>query len=116
MGFVYSMSRNSNIWDVFWTDQVQMGYNLVGSWQLPLGSQLMLGIFRFSVLGSCMKHCLHLLLRMAVRQCYGKRRRYQVRAVQMDNVTGLVSIKRIDSPECMDKGVVRSDEGGRRKD
>ena len=34
----------------------------------------MLGICSFSVLESCMKHCLYLFLCMAVRQCYGKRR------------------------------------------
>ena len=38
-------------------------------------SQLMLGICSFSVLESCMKHCLCLFLCMAVRQCYGRRRR-----------------------------------------
>ena len=30
MEFGKSMSRNSNIWDVFWTNQVQMGLNVVG--------------------------------------------------------------------------------------
>ena len=37
MGFVYSMYPNSNIWDVFWTKQVQMGQNVGGGWQVPLG-------------------------------------------------------------------------------
>ena len=32
-------------------------------------------ICRLSGLESCMKHCLYLFLRLAVRQCYGRRRR-----------------------------------------
>ena len=42
---------------------------------VPSGPQLMLGICSFSVLESCTKHCLYLFLIMAVRQCYGRRRR-----------------------------------------
>ena len=38
MGFVLSMSLNSNIWDVFWTKQVQMRHNVAGSWQVPFGN------------------------------------------------------------------------------
>ena len=34
----------------------------------------------------------------------------------MDNLRGLLGIRKMDSPECMDKVVVRSDEGGRQKD
>ena len=33
---------------------------------------------------------------MAVRQYYGKRRRDRVRAVQMDNLRGLLGIRRMD--------------------
>ena len=39
-----------------------------------------------------------------------EKERLRIRAVQMDNFTDLLGIRR------MDKGVVRSDEGGRRKD
>ena len=35
----------------------------------------------------CMKHYLYLFLRMAIRQCYGRRR-----AVQMDNLKGLLGL------------------------
>ena len=31
--------------------------------------------------------------------------RYRIRAVQMDNLRGLLDIRRMDSPECTDKGV-----------
>ena len=36
----------------------------------------------------------------------------RIRAVQMDNLRGLLSIRRIDkSPNCTNNGIVRSDEG-----
>ena len=34
------MYPNSNIWDVFWTKQVQMGQNVVGRWQVRGGWQV----------------------------------------------------------------------------
>ena len=40
--------------------------------------------------------------------------RSRILAVQMDNIRGLLGIKRMDSLECMDMGAVWSDEGGRR--
>ena len=42
-----------------------------------------------------------------------KEERSRIRAVEMDNLRGLLGIR---SPECADKGVVWRDEGGRRKD
>ena len=36
--------------------------------------------------------------------------RSRIRAVQMDNLRGLIGIKRMDSLECMNKGVARSEE------
>ena len=38
--------------------------------------------------------------------------RSRIRAVQMDNLRDLLGIRRMDSPECTDKRVVRSDEEG----
>ena len=35
----------------------------------------------------------------------------RVRAVEVDNLRGLLGSRRIDSPECTDKGVVRSEKG-----
>ena len=64
MEFVWSMSRNSDIWGVFWTKQVQIGQNIVGKGgdkrrlAGEIRSLLMLGICSFSVLESYMKHCL----------------------------------------------------------
>ena len=55
----------------------------------------MLRIFSLSVLESCIRYCLCLFLFIAVRQCYGGRRRARVRSVQMDNIKGLLSIRRI---------------------
>ena len=47
---------------------------------------------------------------MAVRQLWKERSR--VRALQMDNLRGLlVGIRRMDSPECTGKGVMWSEEG-----
>ena len=65
----------------FWVNQVQTGQNVVGRWQVggelqvPLGPKLILWICSLSVLESCIRHCLYLFLCMAVRQCYGRRRR-----------------------------------------
>ena len=52
-----------NIWDVFWTNQVQMRQSVVGRWgvrggfQMLLGPWFRLGVCNFSVLGSSMRHC-----------------------------------------------------------
>ena len=43
MGFVYSMSRNLNIWGVFWTDHVHMEQSVVGRWRLGGGLQVPFG-------------------------------------------------------------------------
>ena len=44
------------------------------------------------------------------------KKRSRIRAVQMDNLRGLLGIRKMDSPQCTDKGVLRSGGGGRRKD
>ena len=41
-----------------------------------------------------------------------EKEKFKIRAVQMDNLRGLLGIRKIDSPEYMDKGVVQS-EGAR---
>ena len=43
-----------------------------------------------------------------------KKQRPRIRSAQMDNLKSLLGIRRTDSPECTDKGVVRGDEGNRR--
>ena len=40
MGFVWSMSTNLNIWDMFWMKQVQMEKNAVGRWRAGGGLQV----------------------------------------------------------------------------
>ena len=56
MGFIQSIFHNSNIWNVFWMNQVQMGQNVVESgyvgrgWQVPLGLKSMLEFCSLSVL------------------------------------------------------------------
>ena len=47
---------------------------------------------------------------MAVKMIWREKDKSRIRAVQMDNFRGLVGIRRMDSPECTDKGVVWSGE------
>ena len=53
----------------------QCSRNVASGRRVAGAIRLMLGIYRFSVLESYMKHSLYLFLCMAVRQCYGRRRR-----------------------------------------
>ena len=39
-----------------------------------------------------------------------EKERSRIWAVEMDNLRGLLGIRRMDSPECTDKAVVRGDE------
>ena len=74
MGYDWSMCQNLNIWDVFWTNQVQMRQSAIQKWRVGVGLQgllglwLMLRVCSFSVLGSCINHCLCLFFCMVVRQ------------------------------------------------
>ena len=52
----------------------------------------MLGVCSLSMLGSCISHCWCLFLCMVVRG----RRRSTIRAVQMDNLEGLLGIRGMD--------------------
>ena len=61
-----------------------------------------------------MKHCLCLFLCMAVKEYYGiEQERSKVMTVQMDNLRGLLGIRRMDRVLIRDKGVMWSDEGSR---
>ena len=42
-----------------------------------------------------------------------EKERSRYKALQMDNVRGLLGIRRMEDLECMDKGVAWSDEGGK---
>ena len=64
-------------------------------WQASLGPKLMVGMCRLSMLESCIKQCLYLLLRMAETMSW-KEERSSIRAAQMDNFRGLLCIRRID--------------------
>ena len=98
------MYPNSNIWHAFWTKHVQMGQDVVEMWQVggacqvPLGTSVMLGISRLSVLESSMKHCLYLFLCMAVRRCYGGRERERSRIgdAQVGNLRDFLGIRKMD--------------------
>ena len=56
----------------------------------------MVRICNLSVLESCMKHCLCLFLCMGVKVLRKEKERSRVRAVQMDNLRGLLGIRRMD--------------------
>ena len=56
----------------------------------------MLWIFRLSGLESWMKHCLFLFLCMAETMLWREKDGSKIRAVQMDNLRGLLGIKRMD--------------------
>ena len=70
-----------------------------GGLQVLLDLWLMLVVCSLSVLGSCMSHCSFLFLLMVVRVILKKEERSRIRAVQMDNLRGVLGIRR------MDKGV-----------
>ena len=59
-----------------------------------LGLWLMLGVCGLSALGSCMSHCLCLVLYMVVE--WNENERSRIRAVQRDKLRGLQDIRRID--------------------
>ena len=40
MGIVQSISRNLNIWGMFWKNQVHMEQSVVGRWRVGGGSQV----------------------------------------------------------------------------
>ena len=73
------MSQNLNIWGVMdesgtdeaeYSRKVASGRRVAGVISSPVNARDLA-----SVCQSCMKHCLYLLLCMAMKQCYGKRRR-----------------------------------------
>ena len=45
-----------------------------------------------------------------------EKERSRIRAIQMDNLRGLLGIKRMDNPKCPDKVVVWSNKGCGQKD
>ena len=75
----------------------------------------MLGICSLSVLESCMRHCLQVPVLMygSETMLWREKERSRLRAVRMDNLRGLLGIRKMDSPKCMDRGVVWSEEGSR---
>ena len=57
-----------------------------------LGLWLMLGVCSLSALWSCMSHCWYLFLYMICRE----KERSRIMAVQMDNLRGLLGIRRME--------------------
>ena len=44
---------------------------------------------------------------------WNEKERFRIKAVQMENFRGLLGIRRMNSPECTDRRVVRGDERSR---
>ena len=96
------MSHNLNIWDVFWTNQVQIEQNVVGQWQVggglqvPSGPWLMLGICSLSVLVLHETLLAPVLIYGSETMLWKQEERSRIRAVQMDNLKELLGIRRMD--------------------
>ena len=56
----------------------------------------MVVVCSLSVLGPCMNHCWCLFLHMVVRMLWRAKERSRIRVVQMDNLRGLLGIRRMD--------------------
>ena len=68
-----------------------------GGWQVPSDPYLMLGICSLSVLESCIKHLLAPVLMYCSETILWKQKeRSRIRAVQVDNIRGLLGIRRMD--------------------
>ena len=62
-----------------------------------------------------MEHYLYLFIRMTETLLWKEKERPRIRVVQMDNLRGLLGIRRMDRVPNARIRVVRSDEGSRRK-
>ena len=98
------MSRNLNTWDVFWKNQIQMRQSVVGRWRV---FRRVAGGIRSSVNARSLQlvctRVLHESLLVPVLITYyneamiwREKERSRIRAVQMDNLRGLLGIRRID--------------------
>ena len=79
-----------------------------------LGLWLMLGVCSLSELRSCMSNCWCLFLRMVKTMIWREKERSRIRVVHMDNLRGLLGIRRMD--KVPNARIFWSDEGCRRKD
>ena len=96
------MFRNSNAWDVLWMNQLRVRKTLVESWrvegglQVLLGLWLMLGVCSLSVLESCIKLFVPVLMYSSESMIWREKKRSRIWAVQVDNLIGLLGIRRMD--------------------
>ena len=103
MGCIWNNSRNLNILDIFWVNQVQMKQSVVGrclvggvlqgllSLVNDRGSRLECATFLDQTL------FLPLLMYDSETIIWRKKERSRFRAVQMDNLRGLLGIMRVDA-------------------
>ena len=83
-------------------NQVQIGQNVVGRWQVgggcqvPLGPQLMLGICRLSMLVLHETLLVPVLMYGSKTKLWKEKERSRIRVVQTDNLRGLLGIRRMD--------------------
>ena len=99
MGSDRSMCHNLNTWDVFWTNQGQMRQNIVGRRRVGGGLQVPLGL---GFAAECAR-VLHETLLVALLMCgietliwKEEEEGFRIRVVQMDNLRGLLGIRRMD--------------------
>ena len=66
-----------------------------GKLQMLSGPLLMQGVFSLSVQGCCRRHCSCLFSCMVVRLIWREERSSRIRAVLMDNLRGLLGIRKM---------------------
>ena len=116
------MPRNLNIWDVLDksdTDEAVCNRKVEsGSWVAgAIRSLVNARDFKFECARILHETLLVPFLMYGSETILWKEKeKSRIRDVQMGNLRGFLGIRRMNSPECTNKGVVRSDEGDRRKD
>ena len=100
MGFVYSTSQNLNIWGVFWTKRVKIEDSVVGRWRVGEGmagdirSLINARYFELECARVLHETFLVLVLMYGKETMLCKEEISRIRAFQMDNLRGLLGIRR----------------------
>ena len=111
------MSRNLNIWGVLdesGTNGAECNRKVASGRRVADGIRSLVNARDLQI--ECAK-MLHETLLMSILSYGGEsmlwkeKERSRIKTVQMDILRGLVGIRRMDSLECTDKGVVRNEDG-----
>ena len=88
-------------------------WRLEGGYQVLLGLSLMLGVCSLSVLGSCIRLLMPVLMYGSGKMIWKKEERSRIRAVQMDKIRSLLGIRRMDRvPNAWIREMYRTERGG----